>query len=284
MKKQLKYLIIPVLLLMSLSLLPAAQAVACPANGCYINITVYRYDTGGALSGAVVANTSNATQTATTGADGAANISWYDYSNSSASGGHNLTITAPAGYNNSNIAKIEIAGNAVVNDTLFVKLIPLGVLQTSISAGTITKTGATVSWTNNFSVDNRIKYSQDSGLATNYFYTAWNNATTSPSRVLSNLDVYKKYYYQVESYNPVNNSYTTTSSILNFTTLSGTYLDKKKQYVIPADNPAANKILSDIQKAQGQTSGYTQTQKIIAFIAIILVLYIVLGGGGKKRK
>lgn len=286
MKKQLKYLIIPVLLLLSLSFLPSAEAGACPAIQCWINGTIYRWDTNTALSSVVVANASNATQTATTGANGYFNISWYDYSNSSASGGHNLTITMPTGYTTGNtIIKIEIADAATSNDTGIIPIRPITPTLTGISAGTITRTGATISWTSNLSADNRVKYSKDSGLSTNTFYTSFTNSTTTPSIILSGLDISSKYYYTVITNNSLNNSWSAGSSILNFTTSHGYVAEPKKQVVIP-EGSSANKVLSDIQRTQVQAQGtqYTDTQKIIALIAIILVLYIVLGGGGKKRK
>lgn len=278
-----KYLIIPLLLVLALVFVPPSAAVGCPSNACWINITVYRWDTGGALSGAVVANASNATQTSTTGANGQANISWYDYSNSSASGGHNLTITGPAGYNSGNINKIEIT--VLVNDTLTISLRPLSVLNSAITEASLTKSGATVSWTVNHStVGNRIIYSLDSGLLTNLFYTAWSNSTSSPSFAIAGLSPSQKVYYRVESYNTPNSTYNDKDTG-DFTTSAGNAVaieneDEDLSYAIKNTNtPLSKAITSKVSKAPTNKSKRDNVLYLligVVFVLLIIVVYYVV--------
>ena len=93
----------------------------------------------------------------------------------------------------------------------------------SLTVSDITENSAVISWNTNQSSDNRVKYSKYSDLS-NYFWSSWDNDTTSVSITLSGLESNTTYYYQVWSYNGTNSScYTTEPSsepYKNFTTMS----------------------------------------------------------------
>lgn len=285
MTKRLKYLV-PILLVLVLSLLPIVSAVSCPSNDCWINGTIRRWDTNAVVVGAIVYNSTNASMTYTTNANGYFNISGWDYTNTTASGWHNLSITAPAGYTTGNtIQKIEISGNAIANNTSITRIHPIRPVQSAIVSSSVTKNGATISWTsNNSNVGNIVNYSMDSALGTDVYKSDWSNSTASPSFLLSNLRLNTKWYYQVSSYNIVNNSYAATSTILNFTTLSGSGADDEMgSYVmsVPSGKAASDNPLfkSMIQKPDTKKSN-----NLIIVILIGVVLYLAFGTGGHKKR
>lgn len=281
-----------ILVLLSLSV-ETVVAKDCTSVGCYINGTINRSDSGAALSGAVVYNASNVSQTYTTGANGFYNISNFQ------NGTHDLTVTAPSGFTSSTRLGINTTGadnaSRLYTDKTLTIITPV---NSAITASSITKNGAVISWTvssgSNFA--NRVVYSLDSALGTNTFTTDWLNNTASPSITLANLQPLSTIYYRVESYNIANATSYSDTDTGNFNTLKA---GVKSYYVTPTAVPAvvqtpASKGFLGLGSITGGKGG-APNKPILVFVTVVLIgavaaVYLVKSGKlspkvmSKKRK
>lgn len=253
-------------------LLSVAPSYAAVYN---INGTISRADTMAGLSGVTVANGSNTTTTNATGFYSIPNMS-----NNTA--GWVITVTAPNdGYSSATINAIV---NAADNTSAHANLSLVTPSISGITETSVGRTSATISWTPNIStIGNRLIYTRDSGLANNLVTSSWSNSTTAPSFVLSGLDIYTTYYYQLQSYNTNNESYSTTSNG-DFKTLAGNPEEEPENYeavVSAATTGQQSAPASVVTQVQSQATK-SQTNKVIAFVLIVLILYLVLGGKKKK--
>ena len=262
MKKSMLYVFVVLVILLS----------ALPVSAYNINGTIKRADTMVGLDSVTVTlNTTNTTTTNSSGFFSLANV---------ANGTFSVVITVPNdGYVTPSTLVGLIAGadntTSHSNLTLATPTIS-GITETSIG-----RTSAIISWTPSIStIGNRIIYTRDSALTNNLVTSSWSNSTTSPSFTLSGLDIFNTYYYQMQSYNNNNASYSVTSNG-DFKTLAGN----------PEDEPESYELVSVPQSGQQSTSIVTQTReqvtksktnKVIAFGVIIVVLYLVLFGKKKK--
>lgn len=265
------YLFVTMAILFSI---PSAYAAAPPY---FLNGTINRSDTMAGLSGVALAL--NGTNTTTTDANGVFSLGVQN-------GSYTISVTVP---NNGYNSEVNMTGtiNAASNTTMKRNVTLVTPAVSSITETSITRTGGTVAWTSSISfVGNRLKYSKDSSLTNNVLTTAWSNTTASPSFTLAGLDIFTKYYYQVETYNDNNQTYSATSTG-DFTTLAGNPEEEPEAYEL-VQQPSTGQIGSPgaiMSNVQGQVKS-SKTNKVIAFGIIIVVLYLVLGGkaGGKKRR
>ncbi|PIQ68446.1 MAG: hypothetical protein COV91_04015 [Candidatus Taylorbacteria bacterium CG11_big_fil_rev_8_21_14_0_20_46_11] len=88
---------------------------------------------------------------------------------------------------------------------------------TSISAGSVTSSGATITWTTDVAADSYVKYATNVALTSSKEQGADAKTATSHSVVLVGLSASTKYYYEVRSTGQ-NNGSTETSSGGSFTT------------------------------------------------------------------
>lgn len=276
MKTQKILLLIAVAVLAQFTTLESTLAADCNTNGCWINGSILRSDSGAALSGVVVFNTTNSSQTDTTGADGYFNISGFGNKTN-----HNLTVTAPSGFTSSTLS-INVSG---ADNTSTVKTLTIITpVNSAITESSGTRDQVTISWTVSDSyVANRITYGLDSALSYNNQHTSWSNSTASPSFTLSNLYSGSVYYYQVESYNLANTSYS-DSDTGNYTTGSA------RKRVISTPTPALTvtkkkapfaSILGDDSISDSSRSVFV---KAIIAVVVIGAAWIWLSGRGKDSK
>ncbi len=265
-----KYIQIGILLTVML-VIGSIPAIAAEYN---VSGWVLRSDTGAGVSGIVVSNSSNTTQTGTTNASGG-----YFFPTQNNTGEFTLSIAATAGYTKNTSVKYNVNGAA--NTTRNVTMILITPAVSAVTETTPTLSGDTVSWTvtatdnlNDNYVGNRIKYSTDSDLAANYFILDWSNNTASPSFTLSNLRINTKYYYQVETYNQLNSAYYATTTG-DFTTKSGTsshYTPVPTYTVVQSPTP----LLSNIP---GGANGM-----VILVIIAVLAYFVLFGTGSRGSK
>ncbi len=282
--KPIKYVSNILLLLIAVALI-SANVSAHAYDGLY-NVTgfVLRGDTNARMSGIVITNSSNTTQTITTNASGG-----YILNVTGNPDAHTLGVAATAGYIK-NTSVTYTANNADNVGNVNVTMILVTPSISGVTESTPTLTGDTISWTvtatdslNNNYVGSRILYSEDSTLASNYFYSGWSNETTTPSLSLSNLKVYTKYYYQVETYNHLNNAYSATTTG-DFTTKSGVSSTYGKTPV-----PTATATQGSFIPGLGGASGGNNGLILLALIGVVayygLFVYGKSGGkkGGKKK-
>lgn len=267
-------------LIASLAFTESAMAANCATANCWINGTIYRSDTSAALSGATVFNTTNASQTSTTGANGHFNISWY---RNSSGGQHNISIEAE-GFTAGSKTNITIAG--ADNSSGITTLTIITPTNSGLTAASVTKNSATISWTvsatdsvNDNYVSNRITY-YASGVPS--VTSSWSNTTTSPSFSLSNLRENLVYTYTVETYNTANASYYSDSDSSTFTTLKAGVKSKK--------TPVPTAIKPKTVAKKSITTMVTPSNRNQVFFLIVV---IIIGGAyfatrnkgkGKKRK
>ncbi len=268
------------MLLVAVALI-SAQASAHAYDGLY-NVTgfVLRGDTNARMSGIVITNASNTTQTVTTNASGG-----YILNVTSNAVAQTLGVAATAGYiKNTSVTYTASGADNVGNVNVTMILVTPSV--SAVTETTPTLNADTISWTvtatdslNNNYVGSRILYSEDSNLATNYFYSGWSNDTVSPSLSLSNLKVYTKYYYQVETYNHLNGAYSATTTG-DFTTKSGVSSTYDKTPV-----PTSGKPSSLIPGLDG-VSGGNNNLIILALIGVVAYYGLFVHGksGGKKGR
>ena len=292
--------LIAIALLVSLVGIESALAADPPY---WVNGSVRATAGGSALSGAIVVNTTNATQSDTTGADGFFNIS--GFYNSTTTG---LTING-SGYTQQAVTGIIIAGadNNTYGTSSYIAMVPVTPTLSSAASASVTKISATVSWTvtatdnvNNNQVSNQAIW-WAAGVENST--SLWSNTTTSPSFSLANLRADKNYTVYLNSYNSVNNSllyYGTTS--LRFSTLKAgmssyynpetgayEYPNQEVQTQPPAQVPGKSDGLG-MGSVAGGTSGSSKNTKtkMIIFVFMIVVVglmaYYATKGSGKKGK
>lgn len=266
MKKTMLY----VFVLMAVLLTTAAPAFAGPPY--FLNGTINRSDTMAGLAGVTVTlNTTNATTTIADGSFSLANVK---------NGTYSVVVTVP---NDGYTAPAAFTGliDDADNTTLKRNLTVVTPTISGVTEASVKRTSTVISWTPSIStIGNRMIYTHDSALTNNLITSDWSNSTVSPSFTLSGLDIFTTYYYQVQSYNNNNATYSVTSNG-DFKTLAGNPEDEElpESYeLIVASRPAS--ILTDIQSRTGNI----EPIKIIAFGAIIVVLYLVLFTDNKKRR
>jgi hypothetical protein len=277
--KPIKYVSNILMLLVAVALI-SANVSAHAYDGLY-NVTgfVLRGDTNARMSGIVITNASNTTQTVTTNASGG-----YILNVTSNAVAQTLGVAATAGYIK-NTSVTYTANNADNSGDVNVTMILVTPTISGVTEAAPTLNGDTISWTvtatdglNNNYVGSRILYSEDSALASNYFYTGWDNQTTTPSLSLSNLKVYTKYYYQVETYNQLNGAYsgTTTGDFTTKSGVSSTY----------GQTPTATPTPGSFLPGLGGTSGGNNGLIMLVLIGVVAYygLFVYGKSGGKKGK
>lgn len=264
MKPHKLVLFLAIAIVASLAGIESALAADCNTNGCYINGTITRSDTGGALNGATVTNSSNATQTDTTDSNGVFNIS--GFVNTTATNRHNFTIEAE-GFTAGTLINITVSG--ADNTTSTAQLVIITPSNSGLTASSVTKNSATLSWTvsatdsvNNNYVGNRITY-YASGVPT--VTSEWSNTTTAPSFPLSNLRENHVYTYTVETYNRANESYSDSDSSTFTTTYVGGI--KKKTPVPTAIKPKATVAKKSVTKMVTPSN-----RNQVAFLIIVIII------------
>lgn len=270
--KPIKYVSNILLLLVTVALISTPVSAHVEDNLWNVSGWVLRSDTLTGVSGVAVSNASNATQTATSNASGG-----YSISVSNTTSGV-ISVAATAGYIKNTSVTYTVSGSD--NTTKNITMILVTPTVSGVTETTPTTTGDTISWTvtatdslNNNYVGSRIKYSDASDLASNYFYSGWSNDTTSPSLSLSNLRINTKYYYQVETYNHLNGAYSGTTTG-DFTTKSGVSSTYGKTPAPPvAGKPSLIPGLGNV--SGGDNNG------LIVLVVIGVVTYFVLFGSGK---
>ena len=76
----------------------------------------------------------------------------------------------------------------------------------SLTNSTPGTSSVTITWSTDRSADNLVKYSKNSDLSSPYYWSSWDNDTTSVSIGVTGLDSGSAYYYQAWSYNGTNSS------------------------------------------------------------------------------
>lgn len=175
---------------------------------------------------------------------------------------------------------VVVVNNANVTDVRLLLVVKVPAIS-SLAASSITKTGATVSWTSNVSnVGNMLRYSTDSNFASNTFNTTYSNSTTSPSFALSNLRVYTKYYTRASTGNIVNSNTTyTTTSDSSFTTGHGYVedelpLESIAKAVVKTPKPTAKPAI-DLSAITGKKGTGISGKGVVMLLAFIVVAGIV---------
>lgn len=250
-------------------LLTVSPALAA-APPYFLNGTINRSDTMAGLVGVTVTlNTTNTTTTIAAGFFSLANV---------ANGTYSVVVTVP---NDGYTAPVAFTGliNGDSNTTLKRNLTVVTPTISGVAEAGVTRTGATISWTPSIStIGNRLVYTHDSALTNNLVTSEWSNSTVSPSFTLSGLDIYTTYYYQVQSYNSNNGTYSVTEDG-DFKTLAGNPEDEPEAYDLVVSASGQPSVLTQLQPQNG-----FEPTKVIIFAAIIVVLYLVLFTGGKKRR
>lgn len=265
MKKTMLYVF--ALLAVLMMVVPAFAA----APPYFLNGTINRSDTMAGIVGVTLTlNTTNTTVTIANGFFSFANVG---------NGTYSVVVTVP---NDGYTAPAAFTGliNADSNTTLKRNLTVVTPTVSGVTESSVTRTGAVISWTPSIStIGNRLIYTHDSALTNNLVTSDWSNSTTSPSFTLSGLDIYTTYYYQVQSYNSNNETYDVTENG-DFKTLAGNPEDEPEAYdlVVSASDQTPS-VLTQLQPQNG-----FEPTKVIVFGAIIVVLYLVLFSGGKKRR
>lgn len=266
--KTMKYIQIGLLLTMVLAI------AVIPASANFVQGWVFRSDTSAAMSGIAVSNSSNATQTATTSANGS-----YNMTVTGSAIEMTLSLAPTAGYTRNTSVKYTVTG-AAGNSSRNVTMMVITPAVSAVTESTPTLSADTVSWTvtatdglNNNYVGNRIKYGTDSALASNYFITDWSNNTAAPSISLTNLLINTKYYYQVETYNQLNGAYSATTTG-DFTTKSGV----SSHYTPVPTHQQAQAPTSIINIPSGVNG------MVILAIVGVLAYFILFGIGSKGNK
>lgn len=243
-----------------------------------INGTVNRSDTNVGLGGATVTNGTNTTTTSLT-----APIGWFNLpnmQNNTGSIGWTITYRAEGFTQQINYTNVSGADNFTNN----VSLTPITPVNSALTASSITKNSATISWTvtatdnvNNNYVGNRITY-YASGVPS--VTSAWSNTTSSPSFALSNLRENLVYTYTVETYNRASSSYTDSDS----STFTTTYIGGKKKTPVPtAIKPKATAVKKTIT-----TMVTPSNNNQVFFLVIVIILggayFVAVKNKGKKDK
>ncbi len=267
MKKIMLYVFVMLAVLLSVA---PAYAAAPPY---FLNGTINRSDTMAGLNGVTVTQntTGNTTTTNSAGFFSLSNVK---------NGTYTVDITVP---NDGYDAPATLTGliDAADNTTLKRNLTLVTPSVSGITESSVGRTSAIISWTPNIStIGNRIIYTRDSALTNNLVTSSWSNSTASPSFTLSGLDIFNTYYYQVQSYNNNNASYSITSNG-DFKTLAGNPEDEPESYVLTSVPRAGQQSTSIVTQAQNQVTK-SKTNKVIAFGAIIVVFYLLLYGKKKK--
>lgn len=261
-----------VFVLLAVLLITVVPAYAA-APPYFLNGTVNRSDTMTGLNAVTV--TLNGTNSTTTDATGA-------FSLDAQNGTYSVVITVP---NDGYEATTALTGvmNAASNTTLKRNLTLVTPVISGVTESSVGRVGATLSWTTNINtIGNRVVYTRDSALTNNLWTADWSNSTTSPSFVLSGLDIFTKYYYQMQSYNTNNGSYSDTEDG-DFTTLAGNPDEEPESYELVSIPQSGQQYTpSIVTQAQNKVTK-SKTNKVIAFGIIVIVLYMVLGGNKKKK-
>lgn len=242
----------------------------------FINGTTNRTDTGALLGTVYIYNGSNST---TSNATGYFSICCMVNN----TGGY--TFTAQFNGTDSYLTNTTIvtfgSDDNISNLNVRIKLSVKVPAISSLASSSVTKTGATVSWTSNVSnVGNKLTYSTDSTLTNNVFTADWLNSTTSPSFALSNLHVSTKYYYSASTGNIVNSNTTyTTTSTGSFTTGHGYVedelpLESVAKAVIKTPKSTAKPAI-DLSTITGKKGTGISKQGVVMLIAFIIVAGIV---------
>lgn len=274
---KLKQYVSNILLLLVTVALISIPVSAHAENGLWnVSGFVLRSDTGAGLSGLTVSNGSNASQTTTTNSSGG-----YILNTSNTTVALSLSISASAGYTQN--TSVTFLTNESDDSDVNVTYILITPTITAVTETTPTFSGETISWTvtatdgvNNNYVGSRVLYSKDSALTSNYFYSGWSNDTTAPSLSLTNLEVYTKYYYQVETYNHLNGAYSATTTG-DFTTKSGVTSTYGKP---SATAPKTGGIggVPFITDAAGKPN-----MLVVLAILGVLAYFVLFGTGGSKK-
>lgn len=249
--------------------------LAPPTSATYtnwINGTTNRSDTGGILATVYVFNGSNSS---TSNATGFFSICCMENNT------NGWTLTAQFNGSDSYTPNTTIKTVNYENLTnTYMTLVVRKPAISSLASSSVTKTGATISWTSNVSnVGNKLIYSIDSNIGTNVYETAWSNSTTSPSFTLSNLRVNTKYYYQASTGNIVNSGVTyTTLSNDSFTTGHG-YVEEEPSAeaivkAVKTPKPTAKPAI-DLSAITGKKGAGISRQGVVLLIAFVVVVGIV---------
>ncbi|MCG7850840.1 MAG: fibronectin type III domain-containing protein, partial [ANME-2 cluster archaeon] len=108
--------------------------------------------------------------------------------------------------------------SSITQWSIIVQSIPDAPNITNVASSGVTRSQAHITWdTNQSDSDNRVKYSIYPDLST-HNWSSWDNNTDSVHILLTDLSPLTKYYYSAYSYNEINNSLNSNSSIFNFTT------------------------------------------------------------------
>lgn len=258
-------------MIIALSMISIPVSAHAADNLWNVSGWIRRGDTSALMNGIIVKNTSNTTETATSNATGQ-----YVLSVTSDANQYVLYVTPTAGYIQNTSVKYAADGadNATINVTMILVTPSIsGITEAAaaINSQTISWTATATDGVDNSYVGSRILYSEDSGLAANTFYSGWSNDTATPSITLTNLKVYTKYYYQVETKNHLNGAYYATSTG-DFTTKSGVSSTYGK-------TPVATTTQKSLIPRFGGVSGSNNGLIVLAVIGI--VAYFVLFGTGK---
>ncbi len=264
MKKSILYVFVVLAILFS----------ALPTSSAYnINGTITRADTMVGLNSVTVTlNTTNTTTTNSTGFFSLANVK---------NGTFSVVVTVPNDGYALPVASIAGTIDGADNTSTNLNLTLVTPTISGITETSITRTGAVISWTPSIStIGNRIKYTRDSALTNNLVTSSWSNGTASPSFTLAGLDIFNTYYYQLQSYNTNNATYSVTSNG-DFKTLAGNPEDEPESYELVSVPQSGQQLPSIVTQVQNQVTK-SETGKIIAFVIIIVLFYIVLFGKKKK--
>ena len=260
-----------IIMLLLLTAVMFMSVESASADVFWVNGTLRQTSNGALIVGAIVVNSTNATQYDTTGADGFFNISGFY----NATG---IILTANAsGYTSANSRSYSTTGvsqgsnNTDLNGTGF-NLSAITPVNSAEAATSVTKDAATIAWTvtatdsvNNNYVSNKIVY-WASGIANTT--SSWSNTSTSPSFSLTNLRPGQAYTVYTMTYNQVNNSYKDTDTV-TFTTLkAGTH-----SYVTPTPVKTGAPILP--KKTILQQIVSPGKSKVIIVLAAGLLIFVV---------
>lgn len=262
-------------------ILVAIVAFANPAIAATysINGTVNRTDNNTRIVGATVFNGTNTT---TTDADGAWGL--FNMQNNTGSIGWRITYRAPGFVEHQNNTNVSGANNITNN----VSLTPITPTQSSVASSSVTKYAGVISWTvtatdnidNNY-VANRVRYSKDSALVNNVFYTSFSNNTVSPSFALSGMELNTKYYYSADTSNIATGAYS-ASTTGSFTTTKGNYSDDDEIQQTVAKPKATAQSKKSVTKMV-----VPRNNNQVFFLMIVIILggaYFVIKNEGKKNK
>lgn len=270
-----------------LALLLVSVITPASAYTYFINGTTYRSDSGAVLGTVYLFNSTVGNNVSSAG--GGYSLCCFENNTN----GWNLT----AQFNGSDSYVVNRTV-IIVNDgnlsNIYLNLTVKKPAISSLASSSVTKTGATVSWTSNVSnVGNKLTYSTDSNFASNSFDTSWSNSTTTPSFALSNLRVATKYYYRASTGNIVNSGTTyTTTSDGSFTTGHGYSKDElplesiAKAVVKTKSTPKPAIDRSAIAGEKGTGIPGKDVVLLVAFIVVAgIVVYVYQANiKGKPRR